>query len=227
MPLTPLIFHFDVVSPYAYLAFEQLPRALQGLSISVRYRPVLFAGLLKHWGQLGPAEIAPKRAWTYRQVQWLAHTHGIAMDAPAAHPFNPLTLLRLLLACSATGEPNRAQCAAVFAHAWRGGGAADDPARIAALRTQLEAMCGGALPRDPDSDAVKQQLRAHTQAAVERGLFGVPTIEAGDKLFWGFDGLPMLAACLRGDSWFDSGAWQRAAEWPVGVTRARQPGGAT
>ena len=64
-------FHFDVISPYAWLAFERLPQALEGLSVVVDYQPLLLAGLLGHWGQKGPAEIEPKRAWTYRQVAWL------------------------------------------------------------------------------------------------------------------------------------------------------------
>ena len=63
-----ITFYLDFISPYAYLAFEQLPQALQGLSYAVDYQPVLFAGLLKHHGQLGPAEIAGKRDWTYRQI---------------------------------------------------------------------------------------------------------------------------------------------------------------
>ena len=91
-------FYLDFISPYAYLAFEKLPQALAGLSYSVAYKPVLFAGFLQHHGQLGPAEIAPKRDWTYRQVQWLAHAEGIPLDMPLAHPFNPLPLLRLALA---------------------------------------------------------------------------------------------------------------------------------
>ena len=95
-----LRFSFDVVSPYAYLAFERLPQALEGLSFEVSYQPVLFAGLLQHWGTKGPAEIEPKRAWTYRQVAWLAHRLGLRLDTPAQHPFNPLALLRLALACA-------------------------------------------------------------------------------------------------------------------------------
>ena len=81
-----LTFWFDPISPYAYLAFEHLPQALEGCSYAVDYRPVLLAGLLGHWGQLGPAEIEPKRAWTFRQVAWQAHRLGIAMDTPAQHP---------------------------------------------------------------------------------------------------------------------------------------------
>ena len=96
--------HLDFISPYAYLAFERLPMALEGLSYGVDYKPLLFAGLLKHHGQLGPAEIPSKRDWTYRQVLWLAHSHGIEMQMPASHPFNPLPLLRLALACGTDGR---------------------------------------------------------------------------------------------------------------------------
>ena len=102
-----ITFYFDVISPYAYLAFEHMPVALEGISYEVIYKPVLFAGLLKHHGQLGPAEIPPKREWTYRQVAWLAKELGIRIQTPAAHPFNPLALLRLAVACSANGLPNR------------------------------------------------------------------------------------------------------------------------
>ena len=79
-----LDFWFDPVSPYAYLAFERLPEALAGFSYSVNYRPILFAALLKHWSHKGPAEIEPKRAWTFRHVAWLAQHHGIELQTPAA-----------------------------------------------------------------------------------------------------------------------------------------------
>jgi 2-hydroxychromene-2-carboxylate isomerase len=209
-----LQFWFDPVSPYACLAFEHLPQALEGLSYSVDYRPVLFAGLLKHWGQKGPAEIEPKRAWTFRQIAWHAHRLGIPLETPAQHPFNPLALLRLLVACAgAGGTPNRRACEAVLRHVWRGGADANDAARLAALRTLL------APQRDPDDDAVKQALKDATAQAVARGVFGVPTIEVDGRLFWGLDGLPMLAAYLRGDAWFDGPHWDAAAAARPGVVR--------
>jgi 2-hydroxychromene-2-carboxylate isomerase len=200
-----LDFWFDPVSPFAHLAFARLPAALRGLSYSVRYRPLLFAGLLKHWGQKGPAEIDSKRAWTYRHVAWLAHHHGIALQLPAQHPFNPLALLRLLLACApAGGTPNRRACELVLQHVWNGGLDANDAERLAALRTAL-APC-----RNPDGDAIKASLRAATTEATAQGIFGVPTITVDGRLFWGLDALDMLAASLRGDRWFDSGAWLAA-----------------
>lgn len=214
-----ITFHFDFVSPYACLAFEQLPVALEGLSYAVELRPVLFAGLLKHHGQLGPAEIGPKRAWTYRQVLWQAQALGVPLQLPAAHPFNPLPLLRLALACGEGGSVNRYVAEAIFRHVWRGGADAADATRLQALHAQLQPR------RDPAGDDVKAALRANTEAAIAAGVFGVPTCEVDGRLFWGLDALPMLRAWLEGSDWFDSGAWEQAGKLPVGQAR-RPPGGA-
>ncbi len=205
-----LTFWFDVISPYAYLAFARLPEALQGLSYSVTYRPILFAGLLAHWGQKGPAEIEPKREWTYRQVAWEAHRLGVPLDLPAQHPFNPLALLRLVVASGA----NRRSVEAAFAHVWQGGADANDAARLHELQARLMPT------QDPASALVKAALRHHTEAALAARIFGVPTIECDGRLFFGVDALPMVAAWMRGDAWFDAGgAWDAAALPRQGVVR--------
>ena len=210
-----LTFYFDVISPYAYLAFDQLPRTLQGLSYTVSYQPVLFGALLKHHGQLGPAEIAGKREWTYRQSLWLAREQGLSLRIPAAHPFNPLPLLRLAVSCDAQGQPNRHVCERLFRHVWGEGLAADDPQRLNALREQLQPV------HSPDDAEVKDRLRSATEEAIAKGVFGVPTIAVDGFLFWGLDALPMLRQCLDGDPWFRSADWLDAAHWPVGVVRTR------
>ena len=131
--------YLDFISPYAYLAFEALPKALMGsTSYQVVYKPVLFAAMLKHHGQLGPAEIEGKREWTYRQVMWQAHQHHIPMDMPAVHPFNPLSLLRLGVACDQQGTPNRYVCETIFRHVWQGGAVADDAQRLQSLTQHLQ-----------------------------------------------------------------------------------------
>jgi 2-hydroxychromene-2-carboxylate isomerase len=220
-----ITFWYDPISPYAHLAFERLPEALMGLSVQVRYRPVLFAALLKANGQLGPAEIAGKRDWTYRQVQWLGHHHGVRLDLPAAHPFNPLALLRLGLATATDDAPletNRYVTEQLFHHVWHGGGDAVAPERLAALEALLQDhMAQRQKPwAAPDSEAVKQRLRANTEAALAAGVFGVPTLSVDGRLFWGQDALPMLRGWLDGDDWFQTGAWEAAADWPVGVRRS-------
>lgn len=207
-----ITFYLDFISPYAYLAFEQLPQALMGHSYSVSYKPVLFAALLKHHGQLGPAEMAGKRDWTYRQVLWLAQRHGLELQLPKTHPFNPLALLRLAVACDPDGLPNRYVCETVLRHVWRGGAEASDPQRLQALTRQFEPR------RAAQSDEVKAQLKAHTAEALALGVFGVPTLAVDGKLFWGFDALPMLQAYLAGDPWFDA-SWQAPASVAQGVQR--------
>ena len=204
--------YLDFISPYAYLAFEALPQSLMGVSHRMVYKPVLFAGMLKHHGQLGPAEIAGKREWTYRQVLWQAKQLGVPFDMPHAHPFNPLALLRLAVACSADGAPNRNVCETIFRHVWQGGAAADDATRLQALVAQLKPW------RASDAPEVKAQLKAHTEEAIARGVFGVPTFCVADKVFWGLDSLPMMRAYLDGDPWFDS-AWDSVASIAQGVTR--------
>jgi 2-hydroxychromene-2-carboxylate isomerase len=90
---------------------------------------------------------------------------------------------------------------------------AADAGRVAALRALL------APARDPASPAVKEELRANTDAAIARGVFGVPTLELDGRLYWGLDSLPMVAAALRGDPWFDGPEWERAAAPRPGVAR--------
>jgi len=208
--------HVDFISPFAYLAFELLPESLVGLSYLVRYQPVLFGAMLKHHGQLGPAEISSKRDWTYRQVLWLAHRHGIDLQMPASHPFNPLALLRLALACSPEAKPaspNRQVCETIFRHVWQGGLEPTDPARLAALSSAL------APQREVNGAAVKAQLKRNTDEAIARGVFGVPTFEVDGRLFWGLDALPMLRAYLQGDVWFDGPGWDAVQSIRVGIRR--------
>ncbi len=218
-----ITFYFDPISPFAWLAFQRLPQVLMGddtapgLSYQVAYKPVLFAALLKHHGQLGPAEIPHKRDWTYRHVQWLGHSLGVPLAMPAAHPFNPLPLLRLALACAtpdAPGQTNRYVTERVLRHVWEGGAEAVAPKRLATLQATLASDMAqrGRELADPASDAIKQQLRANTDEALAAGAFGVPTCVV--------DGLPMLQAYLTGDAWFDGKGWNGVADVPVGTRRS-------
>ena len=193
-----ITFYLDFVSPYAWLAFERLPEELEGLSYSVEYRPVLLGALLQQHSNPGPAGITPKRDWTYRHVLWLGHQLGVPLQMPTQHPFNPLVLLRQALACSSDGSINRFVAEALLRHVWVGGHDALDAARLQQLAQELALQ----VKPDSDSDRVKALLRANTDAAAERGVFGVPAFGVDDQLFWGLDSLPMLRAYLQGDPWF-------------------------
>src|SRR3982751_4388742 len=153
--------YFDFVSPYSYIALHRLRELPQ----AVNYKPVLFAGLLNHWGQKGPAEIPAKRRWTYRWCTWWPASLRIPFQFPAEHPFNPLQHLRLALACGSRPEAVKR----IFESIWMRGGNASDAARFAALCTELKINEG-----QLTDEGVKQALRKNTEEAAARGVFGVP-----------------------------------------------------
>ncbi len=202
-------FYLDFISPYTHLAFERLPEALMGLSYSVSYRPVLLGAMLRHHKLLGPAEVPAKRAWTYRHVAWLGRQHDIMLQMPAVHPFNPLPLLRLAIACADGGDPNRYICETLLHHVWHGGLDANDAQRLQALRERLAPALA------PDDEAVKVRLRVNTDEAIAAGVFGVPSFVVDDRTFWGLDSLPMLRGYLEGDAWFDGPGWHAQTAAPA------------
>jgi 2-hydroxychromene-2-carboxylate isomerase len=215
-------FYFDVISPYAWLAFKALPSTLEGIAHRVHYHPVVFGAMLKHHGQLGPAELPGKRDWTYRQVMWLAKQQGTVLQMPASHPFNSLALQRMAVATSSNGQPAREVVEAIFKHVWCSGLEATDANRMAELQAQLSKWMQQSQPNfqfDIQALEVKQKLQQQTQAAIDLGLFGVPSMVVDGQVFWGQDALPMLRAYLEGDAWFQTSDWLDVGQLPVGVRR--------
>jgi 2-hydroxychromene-2-carboxylate isomerase len=202
--------YIDFLSPYPHLQlakFDRLPADLE-----IRPIPVLFPALLGHWDNKGPAEIPAKRTQTYRYCHWLAHKRGIPFKAPPKHPFNPLPLLRL--AVSLGGD--LAAVRAMFHHVWGIGQDADDPESLRALGETLGIDDVDARIADP---AVKETLRANTDKAIERGVFGVPTFAIGPELFWGDDVMDMMIDYLDDPDMFSRGDLGRLADIPVGMQR--------
>ncbi|MBL6752052.1 MAG: 2-hydroxychromene-2-carboxylate isomerase [Nevskia sp.] len=202
--------YFDVVSPFAYLQLAGLKR-FEG-RLQIEYCPVLFAGLLKHWGQLGPAEIPAKRLQIYRMCTFLARSRGIPFRMPPRHPFNPLPALRLIVALDA--QP--AVIADVFDFIFAEGRDIGDPAELEALARRLGVAD---LAAATGSAQVKQRLADNTNAAIAEGVFGVPTMVCEGELFWGDDSSDMLDAFLRDRHLFEDPEMQRLTDLPVGQAR--------
>ena len=204
--------YFDFISPFAYLQCERLDRLPEGTQID--YRPILFAGLLRHWAHKGPAEIPSKRRFTYRQALWVARRNDIPFRAPPAHPFNPLGALRLAIALGSERDSIRS----IFRFIWAEGHRPDDPDSWTALLERLDAEDAGRRTADPE---IKSTLRANTEQAVSLGVFGVPTIAVKKELFWGFDMTGMAADYLRDPAAFDDAEMQAIGRLPIGVERPR------
>ena len=200
---------FDVISPFAYLARTRLSRLPR--NVTVEYVPVLFAGLLSHFGQLGPAEVWPKRRFTYRFTLWQARRLGITMRWPPAHPFNPLAALRLIIAAGSDARAVEVVFNAIFAE----GRDVQDPEIIEALARELGIDDLSRL----GSAETKMRLRENTDWAIGRGIFGVPTLVIGEETFWGLDGFDMALDYLRDPGGFADDEMQRLERLPVGVVR--------
>lgn len=200
--------YFDFVSPFAYLCLHRLGEL--PAEVALEYRPVLFAGLLNHWGQKGPAEIASKRRYTYRWCHWWAKSLGIALCFPAGHPFNPLHHLRLAIACGCTPEA----VTRIFAAIWTSGADATDAGKFAELCRELNVA-----PDALTASLVKETLRQNTEAAARRGVFGVPTFEADGELFWGADAIGFVTAFLADPSVLRSDEIRRLDGLPLAAAR--------
>ena len=206
------VWYFDVVSPFSYLALptvEALARRRR-----VLLRPVVLGAVLAHWGQLGPAEIKPKRLHTYRLCQFMADRAGVPLRFPPRHPFRPLDALRLLAALDAGPDAVRA----AFDFVWAEGRDPGDPAERDALCAWLGVENFEALVAERGA---KERLRAWTEEAIAAGVFGVPTLAVGSELFWGVDALPMAEAYLGDAGLFARGEMARLANLPTGVERKR------
>lgn len=187
-------FYFDPISPYAWLAARALDR-LEDAGVGVRFVPVLFAGLLKAHGNLGPAEVPAKRLYVFRDVMREAVRRGLPFVGPPGHPFNPLTALRM---CTALGDDERPGLAlTLVAACWERGEDISDASVLMRLADEA-GFDGGALLERAATPEVKQALAAATDAAVAEGIFGVPTFRLDGELFWGGDRFETLLWRLEG-----------------------------
>jgi 2-hydroxychromene-2-carboxylate isomerase len=204
--------YFDFISPFSYL---QLPKLREWRArLDITPVPIAFGAVLAHNGNLGPAEIPGRREFTYRFVRWQAEQAGITLRFPPAHPFNPLTALRLCIASGTSWE----SVEEIFNHLWRDGRAGTDAAKLADV--------GHALGIDNVENAtstaeVKMQLRVNTDAALAAGVFGVPTLRIGNELFWGNDASAMIEDWLEHPDRFADSEYRRIATLPVGIERPR------
>lgn len=205
-------FHYDLVSPFAHVAVKRLAELPAG--VTVRPKPVLLGAILSHWGQRGPAEIAPKRLHTYRLATHVAGRYGVPMRFPPRHPFNPLAALRIL----AGADADIAMVGRAFDFVFGQGRPVDTEAHLQAFADTIGAPAE--LARD---DAAKAKLRASTEEAIALGVFGVPSFtvaaSGGPELFWGVDSFDMLKDWLADREMFAREPYAHLSGLEVGITR--------
>lgn len=194
---TPIAFHFDFISPYAYLAWTQVHRLAERFGREVAAVPTLLAPLLAHGGTKGPAEIPAKRIYTFFDVLRSADVLGVPMAPPPSHPFNPLLALRVA-SLEMPLEDRRRLIDALYAAVWAKGQGVETPEKVARAASDA-GFDGEQLVRRAGESQAKDRLRAQTDDAIARGIFGVPTMIVDGEMFWGLDSFGHLERQLRGE----------------------------
>ena len=193
-----LEFHYDIVCPYAYLASTQVTALADRTGARLEWRPFLLGGVFRALGAADdPNQAMPEAKARHNRrdmARWATHFQ-VPLQMPAEHPRRTVLALRALLAA---GEGDRAAAThALFAAYWRRG---EDVAEPEVVRRALDGvgLDGERCVAEAGSDAIKQELRERTDAAVAAGVFGAPTFVVGEELYWGQDRLHFVEAALRG-----------------------------
>ena len=208
--MTEIKWYFDFISPFAYLQmaqFSHLPK-----NIKLKPIPVVFGGLLAHWGQLGPAEISPKRKFVYRFFQWKADSLGVPFKMPPSHPYNPLSSLRLCIAAGSKIEDVQVIYNVIYGK----GIQPDSEEGLGMMAQELNIKNPEEAINNID---VKEKLKQNTENAIKDGVFGVPTFVVEDELFWGGDATDMMLDFLSNSALFETSEMKRISEMPMGKTR--------
>lgn len=197
-------FFFDCSSPWTYLAFRNLLPLAARLNVAVAWRPVLVGGI---FNAVNPGVYAAREDWNsaknryiLKDVQDCAGAIGVDMHfPPKIFPVNSVKAMRscLWIAQDPVAQPKlQAFIEAVFAAYFTGQEdiSKDEVlARIcAAVGIDAEAcLLGMTLP------PIKDQLKANTDEAMQRGAFGSPTFFIGEDMYFGNDRLPLVEAAVR------------------------------
>lgn len=197
MPAKTVEFYFDFGSPAAWLAHTQMPVIARDTGATVAYRSMLLGGVFQSTGNRPPISVPLKGSYLFTDLSRFARRYGVPLVMNPAFPINTITLMRIDVGLERTADPRLAAYRdAMFRAIWVDQKNLNDPATVAQVLT-----AGGfdpqqmlALASDP---AVKEDLRARTQAAVDRGIFGAPTFFVGDAMFWGQDRLDFVREALQ------------------------------
>ena len=190
-------FYFDLGSPYAYLSAERISGLFTEAGLEQpEWQPVLLGGLFQRFDR-GSWSQTPARAEGIAEVERRASAYGLPpLVWPDPWPGNTLTAMRTATFAKQTGRTVSFALAA-FRQAFAAGRDLSEPDNvwIAAAACELHPR---ALEKAVQTEAVKGALREATEAAAERGVFGVPSVAVGDEVFWGDDRLEEAVVAAAG-----------------------------
>jgi 2-hydroxychromene-2-carboxylate isomerase len=191
--------YYDYSCPYAYLASTQIEALCARTFATLLFRPVLLGGIYRAIGAPDVPALGPAKArLNFLDMHRWADFHGVPLTMPPMHPNRTVLALRATIA--AEQDAPRATKALYGAY-WVLG---RDVSRPEVVRDTLAeaGLDGEALVRRAEEPAIKEALRARTDEAVARGVFGVPTmfvtVNGSTETFWGQDRLLFVEKMLGG-----------------------------
>lgn len=192
-----LEFYYDYGSPYSYLADTQVEAIARRAGATLVRKPMLLGGVFKATGNSSPAALAQKSRWSAFDMPMWARHYGVPFQRNPFFPVNTLALMRGAAAAQIDGLFERYH-PAIYKAMWVDGRNLNDIAEVAEVLTAagLDARQFGNRIQDQD---VKDRLKAATDEAVARGVFGAPTSFVGDMMFFGNDRLPFVEMALKGE----------------------------
>jgi 2-hydroxychromene-2-carboxylate isomerase len=189
-------FLFDFGSPTTYLAWTQLPRICADAGATLVYRPILLGGIFQATGNSSPATIPAKARYMGTDLARFARRYGVPFAFNPHFPINTMTLMRIATALSMKPcDEFDAYMTAVFPAMWVEGANLGD-ASVLASTLAAAGLDAGRLTALASSPEVKEALKTATEQAVERGVFGAPTIFIGEEMFFGQDRLDFVKEAL-------------------------------
>jgi 2-hydroxychromene-2-carboxylate isomerase len=190
-------FWFDFGSTATYLAWTQLPALEAATGAKAIWKPMLLGAVFQATGNQSPANIPAKGKYIFADFARFAKRYGVTLNRNPYFPINTLLLMRIAIALQTKGDPRFSQyCKAVFNAIWVESLNMNDPA-IAAQVIQRAGFDAQALIAQASEQSTKDALKAATQAAVDRGIFGAPTFFVGDQMFWGQDRMDFVKEALQ------------------------------
>lgn len=189
-------FYFDLGSPATYLAYTQLPKICARTDSQLTYIPILLGGVFKATGNASPATIPAKGRYMFEDLDRYARRYGVPLKFNPHFPINTLTLMRAVMGMQLR-HPERFQAFidCLFSALWVEGRSLDDPATVAAVLTQKGFDPNEVLALTVDEE-VKAALKDNTEKAVQRGVFGAPSMFIDNQLFFGQDRLDFVVEAL-------------------------------
>jgi 2-hydroxychromene-2-carboxylate isomerase len=181
---------FDYGSPASYLAYTQMPGIAQRTGAQVIYRPMLLGGVFKATGNQSPVAIPAKGAWMMTDLPRFAKRYGVPYVRNPHFPINTLNLMRGAIAAEIEGRLIP-YSDAIFRAIWVDQKRMEDPIVIGGVLREA-GFDPAAMMAAIGTAAVKDKLKASTEEAVARGVFGAPTCFVGDAMFFGQDRLDFV-----------------------------------